>query len=562
MDLIDSLFSASPILALFVCVALGYTIGKARLGRFRLGGIVGTLFAAIVVGQIGVEVDENVKTLAFAAFIYSLGFVSGPQFFSSLGRSTLNQVHLAFFSAFLVFVVVWALAQLFELDQGTAAGLLAGATTESASVGTASEALASLGLDSTRLEETRANIAVTYAVTYLFGFTLVVFFVSAVAPWMMGVRLEEAARAYEKELGDVGETLEEGQEEALKDVVGRVFEVAHERAEGTTVSDLERQYAPDVSVQHVSRRRRSLAVKPDLALARGDRVALLGRREPVIEAGKLLGEETTDVRGIGFVGETRDVVLTNPRLIGATVQQAKHLIDPGMRRGVYATRLTRVEHAVEMRPRTRLQAGDVITIYGPPNMIETAATQLGYPLERGEGVDYVYLGLGIIAGILIGMITVPIAGSPVALHTGGGCLVSGLLFGWLRSKRRTFGSLPSATALHLKDFGLSIFVASVGLGVGPKAVSLLAEKGVLLPALAVLVVLVPVIGSMYYARYVLKMNPVVVCGALAGLLTCTAGLNAVLAEARSQTPVLGYTVPYAVANVLLTLLGPVVVLTV
>jgi AspT/YidE/YbjL antiporter-like protein len=246
--------------------------------------------------------------------------------------------------------------------------------------------------------------------------------------------------------------------------------------------------------------------------------------------------------------------------VGATIQEARSLIDPELRRGVYVTKLTRGEHSLEMRPRTRLHAGDIVTIYGQPEAVERGALLLGYSLKRGEAVDYVYLALGIIVGVLIGMITVPIAGAPVSLHTGGGCLVSGLLFGWLRAKRPTFGTLPPATALHLKDFGLSIFVASVGLAVGPQAASLLAEKGILLPVLAIAVVLIPIIASMYYAKYVLKMNPLVVCGALAGLFTCTAALNAAVAEAKSQTPVLGYTVPYAIANVLLTLMGPVIVL--
>ena len=82
------------------------------------------------------------------------------------------------------------------------------------------------------------------------------------------------------------------------------------------------------------------------------------------------------------------------------------------------------------------------------------------------------------------------------------------------------------------------------------------KEGILLPVLAFVVVLTPLIASTFYARYVLKMSPAIICGALAGLLTCTAGLNAVVTSAESETPVLGYTVPYAIANVLLTLLGP------
>lgn len=256
------------------------------------------------------------------------------------------------------------------------------------------------------------------------------------------------------------------------------------------------------------------------------------------------------------------VVVTNRELVGATLTQLKSLVDPELRRGVYLAKLTRVGHALELRPRTRLEAGDVTTLIGPPGSVEALVKRIGYAIDRNDRVDYVYLGLGIITGVLIGMITVPIAGTPVALHTGGGCLISGLLFGWLRSKHPTFGSLPAATALHLRDFGLAVFVASVGLAVGPEALALLKEQGILMPVLAIVVVLVPIVISMYYAKYVLKMNPVVICGALAGIFTCTAGLNAVVAEADSETPVLGYTVPYAIGNVLLTLLGPVIVLTV
>ncbi len=102
----------------------------------------------------------------------------------------------------------------------------------------------------------------------------------------------------------------------------------------------------------------------------------------------------------------------------------------------------------------------------------------------GEATIQVYLGLGIVVGILIGMVTVPVAGSEVGLHTGGGCLISGLVFGWLRSKRPTFGSMPAATALHLRDYGLAIFIASVGLASGPQALILLQEKGVILPLLS------------------------------------------------------------------------------
>ena len=560
MELLHAFFHKSPIIALFLSLAIGYGIGKIKFGNFQLGGLAGTLFAAILIGQVGIDVDMEVKSIAFALFIYALGYTSGPQFFGSLGRKTLNQVHLAVFSTLVVFVTIWGLAQVLDLDKGTAAGLLAGATTESASIGTAGEALRHLGLSADKVKTLETNIAVTYAITYLFGMLLVIFFSSRVAPRLLTADFKASAKELEKELGADTDDLGEGEWHAFRDVTSRVYWVQQGVGESLTIASLEEPFHGDVIVERVVRESRQLGVSPTLTLEKGDRAALTGKREPVVKAGTMLGPESGDFTGMSFVEKHRDVVITRKDLVGTALRELKEKIDPSDRRGVYAVKLTRVDNQIKMRPGTHLQSGDVITLVGPADQMQSAADALGYMIEPSNQVDYVYLGLGIIAGILLGMISVPIAGSPISLGIGGGCLISGLIFGWLRAKHPTFGSLPSATALHLRDFGLAIFIASVGLAAGPQALTMIQKEGLLLPVLAFVVVLTPLVASTFYAKYVLKMSPAIICGALAGLLTCTAGLNAVVVEADSETPVLGYTVPYAIANVLLTLLGPVIVL--
>ncbi|MBY8976815.1 aspartate-alanine antiporter [Rhodobacteraceae bacterium NNCM2] len=562
MELVRSFFDASVISVLFVCVAIGFAIGRLKLGDIPIGGIPGTLFAAILVGQIGVEVDENIKTMAFALFIYSLGYVSGPSFVASLGRSTLNLVHLSLFSSLLIFATIWGLAQIFSLDKGTAAGVLAGGITESAAVGTASEALGSLNLPAEEIGAMQANIGVAYAITYLFGFTLVVFFVSVIAPKMMGIDLKSEAASYASSLGGSEDELAPTQEAAIRGIVARAFQVTRKAATKIDLEAFEKEFHGYVTVQRVMRRGRPLEIAKDLILAEGDRVALLGRLDKLLEAGAFLGVETTDIRGLDVIGETRTVVLTNEEFIGERIMTVRAKIDPDSRRGVHVVKVSRSGQVLTPRPRMKLEAGDVVSLYGTPEALDNIVPLFGYAVEEAIAVDYVYLGLGIITGILIGMATVEIAGAPVALHTGGGCLLSGLLFGWLRSRHPTFGGLPPATALHLRDFGLAIFIACVGLGTGPQAWALLQEQGIMLPVLSVVSVLIPITASMFYAKHVLKLNPAVICGALAGCFTCTAGLNAAVQAAENETPVLGYTVPYAIANVILTLLGPVIVLTV
>jgi AspT/YidE/YbjL antiporter-like protein len=262
---------------------------------------------------------------------------------------------------------------------------------------------------------------------------------------------------------------------------------------------------------------------------------------------------------MGFINEERDVVVTRKGLIGKTLAETRETLDLKHKYGVNATRLFRLDQEIEMYPQTEVHAGDVVRLAGEAGDVARAADRIGYSLVPSRTVDYVYLGLGVLAGILVGMITVTVAGLPIALGTGGGCLISGLVFGWLRAKHPTFGNLPGSTAQYLRDFGLAIFIASVGLATGPQAVAQIKQYGMMLPIIGFFAALVPCLVMVFYGRFILKMNPIIICGAITGNLTCTPGLNGVMDIAKSNTPVLGYTVSYAISNVLLTFLGPIIV---
>ncbi|MEN8188740.1 MAG: aspartate-alanine antiporter [Thermodesulfobacteriota bacterium] len=563
MELLQSLFGESVILPIFLAVAIGYGVGRIKIGQLKLGGLAGTLIAAIFIGLYGVQTDEAIKSIAFALFIYSLGFVSGPQFFTSLGRETLGQVHLAVFSSFVVFSTIWLLALILDLDKGTAAGLLAGATTESASIGTAGEALKSIDLPQETINKLQANIAVTYAVTYLFGMTLTVFFTSRFAPRLLKVKdFKGAAKDLEKELGaDSG--LEAGQFEFIRKIIARIYRVEDGFADGLPIHEFKKRYSHTVVFEQISRDGTLHEPTPDFVLEPNDLVTLVGLPEFVLEAGKILGtEESLESVETTLVGEIRDVVITNKAIANKSVATLREEIDPEKRRGAYAVRITRMERDIPLMARTKVHLGDVVRLIGIPEGVKSLADELGHTLSPNEGVDYIYLALGIITGIIIGSIETTIGGSTIELGLGGGCLISGLVFGWFRARHPTFGNMPSQTAAHLRDFGLSVFIACIGLAAGPQALEVIRDQGLLLPVLAVTIVSISLISSMLYAKYVVKMNPVLITGALAGLLTCTPALNASVTEAESEMPVLGYTVPYAIANVLLTLLGPVIVLTV
>lgn len=552
-------FAAVPLAAIALAVALGYLFGKFRIRTFVLGPVAATLLVAIALGQLGIKISGDVKTLAFALFIYALGYMIGPQFVSSLGRSTLKQVHITVLSSIVVVLTVWALAKGFGLDKGTAAGVLAGGATESAAIGTAGDALASQPLPQEEIARMTSNIGVAYAITYLFGTFTVIFFTSTLAPKLLGIDLAQASRDYERELSGGVTEMPAGQFKALPAVVARVYQI-NSKSGGHKIRELE-QEIDGIVIEQVVRGATALALQPDLKLQPGDRVAVAGRRGQVVgRIEEALGPETADSSGLDLIGETCEVVVTSKKIAGHTIGELKATIDPKAQRGVFVSALTRLNQPLPLADNTNVAIGDVAKIAGVKPDVERAVKLIGYPTPPADKTDFLYLGLGLTFGFALGKLGIRFGGSLLGLGTGGGCLIAGLLFGWLRARRPTFGQLPTAAAMYLKDFGLAVFVACIGLATGPEALKQIVRYGVALPVAGIAVALVPGLFCLYYGKYVLKMNPVVLIGALCGRQASTPAINAVTLAAGNNTPVLGYTVPYTVANILLTLAGPVVVL--
>ena len=201
MDAIRSVISTAPEIFLLLAIALGTFLGRLRIAGFSIGATACTLIVAVILGQLGnFVIPPLFKSIFFSLFVFTIGYKSGPEFFASLSIRTLSQVGVAMVVAFTGLAIVLAFAFAFHLDSGTAAGLAAGALTQSSVIGTASGALAQLDLPDDVVRQQQANIAAGYAVTYILGYILTLLFVPFAAPWLMGVDLKKEAAKLEAEL--------------------------------------------------------------------------------------------------------------------------------------------------------------------------------------------------------------------------------------------------------------------------------------------------------------------------------------------------------------------------
>ncbi|MBB5416286.1 putative transport protein [Paraburkholderia atlantica] len=553
--MIGELLRSQPEIALFACLAIGYFIGSFHIGPIQLGGVCGTLIVALVLGQSGARIAPDLKNIAFALFIFALGFTGGPQFFANIGRGWRYGL-LSLIEIVSVLVLIMIAVSVMRLDVGTASGLLAGAATESAVIGTASEAIARLGLGDAATQRLQANIVTAYSVSYLFGLITIVLFTSQFAPLLLRVNLREEAERVWRKLGGAG-AFSEGQSAAAPALVGRAFRIGN--AAGVTVRALEEQHGYNLTVEQIERHGADLPVAMETRLATGDVVLVAGRRAAVVAASAGLGEEVSGADFGQVFGQRLNVVLTRPDVDGMTVAQLRAQAKPENARGVYIAAITRLESTIPALPGTELHRGDVLTLVGAKADVERGAKRLGYVLPPTEKTDFVYLGLGVLVGMAIGRLGGTIGGVTLALGTGGGCLLSGLLFGWVRSRHPLVGSLPSAAAQILKDFGLATFIAAVGLSAGPDAIKLVREYGLALPLAGILMVLVPGLLSLWVGHALLKLEAPMLLGAIAGQQCSTPAISALVGVTGNSTPVIGYTITYALSNILLPLMGPVVV---
>jgi putative transport protein len=550
---VDSL-RENPELAIFLTLAIGFAIGRVRIGAFSLGNVVGTLLAGVLVGQLAIEVDPIVKVVFFDLFLFATGYKVGPQFFRGLRQNALSQALLTLVLCVVSLVTTVLAAKVMGYDCGTAAGLLAGAFTESTVIGTAGNTIARLALPEAEKTRLLNNIPVAYAVSYLVGTSFVTWFLSHLAPRLLRVDLRAESRRLEAEA--VGPKAEAGTRSAYREWDVRAFRIPDAFA-GRSVADVEASFAPArLFVQRIRRGSEILETTPDMRLRPGDVAVVGARRHVLLAEGAPLGVEVEDRELLDFELAALDVVVTRADVAERPLEE----IAEEHGRGVVLLKLVRGGEQIPFVPGTILNRGDLLRLSGAASDVERAGKALGYVERPSSETDVVFVGLGILLGGLFGALTLHVGDLPLSLTASGGALILGLVFGWLRSVRPTFGRIPEPALWVFDTIGLAVFIGCVGLGAGPSFVTGLRETGPSLVVVGLLVAATPHLAAVYFGRYVLKMNPVLLLGACAGAGTATAALRAVQDEAGSKLPVLGYTVPYALGNILLTAWGPVIVL--
>ena len=554
MNLLNSLDSTHPVAHAVIILSLvamaGLLLGNLKIGGIGLG-IAGVLFAGIGFGHFGFEIDHTIleytRDFGLVLFVYTIGMQVGPGFFSSLRKQGLSLNLMAISTVGLGAAIALLLGHFMNFPTAAVAGLFSGATTNTPSLGAVQEALRSLpGVTPAEA----ALPALAYAAAYPFGIMGIIF-TMLLLRGLFRIDPKKEAVAFKAEQG-MGE----------KHLYRRSIQVADELFDGVKLGDVVELTDLNVVVTRVfNNRARTLSTAtPTTYLHCDDVVLAVGEKENVDQACDLLGKPARiDLMKEQGQVAYRDVIVTRKEIMGQSLRQL------GLEQlyGVAISRVTRAGVEMTAVPDLNLQFGDRVRVVGEADRIKQVTAVLGDSLDILNHTNFIPVFIGIALGVFVGSIPIQIMGmpAPVTLGLAGGPLIVAIALSRIGRIGPLVWYMPLGANLALRELGIILFLACVGLKAGTRFVDILLHgDGLLWMACASLITVVPLLAIGLVARKVFRQNFMNICGVLAGTMTDPPALAFANNISDSDAPSVAYATVYPLTMLLRILAAQVIVL--
>jgi len=595
---------------LFTVVLGAVLLGKVTVKGYGLGMVASAIVVGAALSAIGstmgvkMSIDNFTKSIFYYLFMYGVGLRVGPSFINSLKGEGLKFTILAVGCSIFGLLMAVAFVKMWDLPAGSAGGILAGSMTMSAAIGSAEEAVKQGAFPlapGQTFEDVSGMIALSYGLTYIWG-TVGIILICKYLPRWWGVDAKAEAKKYEEQFGvanvdDAGLT-------GFRPLSVRAYRVTNEAIVGWTVRQFTAKY-PQYKVLNVLRivppkreivtsqvpvyaieeelaaagvpsmtRVRSevgpatgkhergmlpessytkLGAADELEIRAGDIVTLGGRLEEMTANTGLVGPEVPEQAALSVPLDQAEILVTNKAMEGKELGEFRNAEFAGQ------LALHHVERGgvpIPIGLHTKLQRFDVVFVAGVKGAIDKAAAMFGKVARPSTSTDLLTLSAGMILGLLIGQIAFPLAGAKVGLGNAGGLLVSGVIVSSAASRLRFFGNTPNAARNILEDLGLVMFIAIVGINAGASLVTQLSgEVAAKILIAGFVTCTIPPILVWAIGYHMMKINPAVLMGGVAGARSHSGPAREAAKEIGSSVPWIGFPVGYAVSGILLTVFG-------
>ncbi len=530
---------ACDLLILSLVILAGIGLGNIRFRGVKLG-TAGVLFAGLAASHFGLrpetEVAHFLKEFGLVLFVFALGMQMGPGFFASLRRQgrLLNSyaVLLVVLGAVVALVGGW----MFDMPLPAVAGLFAGATTNTPALGAAQQALASAHADHALV----TLPTLSYAASYPLAIVGII------------ISLIVLRTCFKVDVTQEAELFRQEQGAGIEPLQRMNLRVENPNLEGIAIANVPAIHETRVVI---SRYRSALAAEvtaatPETTLHVGDVIMAVGTQAHLDQFRLVIGSVSEEnlMKAPGRITYRR-VVLTNKRLLGKTVRELglDHF------HGVTVTRVSRGDLIFTALPDLRLQFGDMLQLVGDDDSLNAATLRLGNEVLMLQETKFAAIFTGILLGVLLGLYPIHIDGlpAPVRLGLAGGPLIVAILMSHLGRLGPMVMHMPINANRALRELGIILFLASVGLLSGEHfAATVFSAQGLHWVLLGVLVTMLPLLIVGFLARKIHRVNFMTLCGLLSGGMTDPPALAFATTMARCDSPAVAYATVYPLTMLL------------
>jgi putative transport protein len=505
IDLAREIIGTQPILTAFLAIGLGYLVGQISVGSFSLG-VGAVLFVGLALGAFApkAQITGPIGLIGLIMFLYGVGILYGRQFFEGMsGAAGRKYNFLALVAVVVGLLVALGLGQMFGVKIGHTLGIFAGSMTSTATLQAALDVMGN------------KDPSIGYSVAYPFGVIgpiLCIYFMTRL------VQPKFPAKEPQMHMGEI--------------TLGANWTNA-------TYDDLRRDLPSGIQVTMVRKKAGNVLPSPDLMLEPGDGLLVIAERQDALnEAAARLGKLdpgriVKDRSALDYIR----VFVGKASVVGVPLAQLP--LPAGF--PVQLLHVRRYDTDIVPAPDLTLEFGDRVGVLMPPDRKAAVRQFFGDSVKAAAEFSYVSLGLGMVLGVLLGLIPIPVPGvGTVTLGIGGGPLIVALIAGKLRRTGPLLWVMPLPANIVLRNFGLALFLATVGVNAGQPFVKTVSETGLLLLLIGVAVLLVTVIIVLLVGHYLMKIPYDDLLGVASGATGNPAILVYSTRMAPTERPDIGY----------------------
>lgn len=518
---------------LFLVIGLGIAFGKIKVKGiyFDLSAVI---FVAIFFGYLydhfGIEFElpPIIQSIGLVLFIYTIGMQAGPSFFNAFREQGIKLIALAGVTVISGATVAVAISYIYGVDMAMMTGLLTGAMTSTPGLAAAIESshspLASIG----------------YGIAYPFGVLGVILFVK-LSPKIFKVSLEKEEADFTK-----------SSQSNTPPISNRNFIVSNSNVDGKSIRDLNIRFMTKANISRIMRpNQESVVPSSDTILNMGDMIKAVGTEEALKRVEVLIGHTSDKEIPRSASYEVKWFVVSNKGVVNKTIQ----FLNLFANYNATITRIRRSSIDISPRPSTKLRYGDKVLVSCTKRNVSGVSELLGNSIKSVGETSFLPVAFGIVIGVVLGSIAFPIGSFHFKLGLTGGVLLTALLLSWKGKTGPIIWNLSGPANQILRQFGLLLFLAPVGLKAGESLVSAIEENGYILFAFGAAITIIPMLVSVIVGRYILKLNFLSILGALTGGMTSTPGLSATDSMTESEAPQIAYAAVYPFALVLIIIIA-------